>query len=142
VIVRNVSGVRSGVYRLAPEGTRLHPISSEAGEARLAGAFYGPPSVNFAHANAVIYLVADHEEALNRFGNRSYRILSQEAGVVAQRLSAAAGGMRLSARITNGYLAEGVLSVLDLQGTGRAPLFQIALGERRTTCQYEMPIIF
>jgi SagB-type dehydrogenase family enzyme len=137
-VVQRVDGLDPGVYRLAADGTALYPVCS--------GTATGPvdvrPSVRFPLANAIVYLVGDVGAALARFGNRSYRVLSQEAGIVAQRISTFAGAVSLAARITNSYQAEAAKDLLGLSGTTQVPIFQITIGRRRVTSQYEMPIVF
>jgi SagB-type dehydrogenase family enzyme len=142
VVVRNVHGLETGVYQLEPTGDSLHLISAAPVSPVMAQLTHGQPTVNFPAAGALIYLVGERKEATAQFGNRGYRVLNTEAGIVAQRICVMAGAVSLAARITNGYEIDTVRSLLRLPEREQIPLFQITIGRRRTTCHYEMPIIF
>jgi SagB-type dehydrogenase family enzyme len=142
VVVRNVDGIGAGVYQLEPTGASLHLISAAPVSPVMAQLAHGQPTVNFPVAGTLIYLVGDRREATGQFGNRGYRVLNQEAGIVAQRISVMAGAVSLAARVTNGYAIDTVRSLLRLPEREQIPLFQITIARPRTTCHYEMPIIF
>jgi SagB-type dehydrogenase family enzyme len=96
--------------------------------------------INFHTVNAVVSVVADPGAAGGWFGERAYRILNVEAGVVAQRVGVLAGGAGLIARPYNSYRAREVAQVVGLAGTGLVPLFQIAVGRPRVTPTWQLPL--
>jgi SagB-type dehydrogenase family enzyme len=143
VMVRHVEGVAPGIYRCDRDGT-LRRLSdglpeSLAEEAWLA---FGPPIADFRAIGMQVYLVADRRLASQRLGNRGYRILSQDAGLVAQRVCVLAGGVGLAARPANGYAVPVLQRLLGIDDPDLVPLFQIAVGRRSVSAQYEMPVGF
>ncbi|MCS0638964.1 nitroreductase family protein [Streptomyces sp. LP05-1] len=97
------------------------------------------PAVNTAKAPAVVFLGVDRLAGDRWFGARGYRVLHQEAGIVAQRISVLAAAAGVSARITNGY-DDGLVRQLIGAGPAYVPVFALVLGRRRATAQYEPPL--
>lgn len=140
VLVRNVAGVPAGLYGLDPgPAPSLVPLPHRDGSAVVAMVCDRTPSVNAAKANALVFLTVDREAGDRVLGPRGYRILHQEAGVVAQRISVLAAAEGVSARITNGYDDRMVRELLGA-GPERVPVFALVLGRRRPTAQYEPPL--
>ncbi|MFJ5118138.1 SagB family peptide dehydrogenase [Kitasatospora sp. NPDC088548] len=168
VLVLNVDGVPAGLYRLDAEPSLEPEPSSEpepwrgpgprpdAGPRPVAApelvplpgrAWHGvvsmlcdrTPAVNTAKANAVVFLSVDRVQGDRWFGDRGYRILHHEGGIVAQRISVLAAAAGLSARITNGY-HDGAVRALIGAGPAQVPVFTLVLGRRRATAQYEPPL--
>ncbi|MGW2413113.1 SagB family peptide dehydrogenase [Streptomyces tubercidicus] len=99
------------------------------------------PAVNTAKAAAVVFLTADRVAGERWFGARGYRLLHQEAGIVAQRVSVLAAAAGLSARITNGYHDGMVRDLIGLDAA-QVPVFTLIVGCRRPTAQYEPELIW
>ncbi|MDT0458888.1 SagB family peptide dehydrogenase [Streptomyces sp. DSM 41527] len=99
------------------------------------------PAVNAAKAAAVVFLTADRVAGDRWFGARGYRLLHQEAGIVAQRVSVLAAAAGLSARITNGYHDGMVRDLIGLDAA-QVPVFTLIVGRRRPTAQYEPELIW
>ncbi|MGW3134889.1 SagB family peptide dehydrogenase [Streptomyces sp. NPDC001139] len=145
VAVNAVDGVQQGVYQLRPDGAsgaelqqwRRGPVAAGLQDVH----YLSPPQVDYARANAVVFLVADRHEATGRFGDRGYRIAGQEAGIVAQRICTMAATTGLTARVHNGYRGTSIAEFLDLDPERSVPLFQIVLGRSRPTARYQMPIV-
>ncbi|WP_256105417.1 SagB family peptide dehydrogenase [Streptomyces sp. ODS05-4] len=144
VAVHAVDGVEQGVYRLRPggaSGVELQPWRRGPVAAALQDVHYlSPPQIDYARANAVVFLVADRREAAERFGDRGYRIAGQEAGIVAQRICTMSATTGLTARVHNGYRGTSIAEFLGLDPERSVPLFQIVLGRSRPTARYQMPI--
>ncbi|MET7606044.1 SagB family peptide dehydrogenase [Streptomyces avermitilis] len=116
-----VTGLRAGLHRVTPHGTEhLRPLPQH-------GLGTEAANVNYRSAAAVVFLSAPRQEAQAAFGDRSFRVLHHEAGVVAQRLCVLSAAEGLAARIHNGYAARKVSRALGLP-PGHEPLFQIVLG--------------
>lgn len=139
VVVQRSPGLAAGVYREV--GGHLVQIGPEVDRLDLK-LQYGPPVVDLSRTAALCYLVGHRHRLRERYGNRGYRIANLDAGVLAQRLCVLAGGRDIAARPFNGYAVEPVLHVLGVTDPGAVPLFQIALGRRTMSAQYEMPIVF
>ncbi|MFF4816370.1 SagB family peptide dehydrogenase [Kitasatospora sp. NPDC001309] len=130
--VADLIGVPAGCYRLDPATGALHPVGpgSPTGpgtDALTAIERVTIPGPVFQHMNAVVHLVVDRDWAFDTFGDRGYRVLNQEAGLLAHRVCVAAAAQGLSGRIVNAYQAEGVRAVLGLTEERYAPVFQILL---------------
>jgi hypothetical protein len=136
-LVQNVEGIEPGVYR--GEGPGLRRVGEVPG--RLDPSIIGPPVMDVPAVNVLSYLVTDRETTA-RWGNRGYRIANIDAGVTAQRLAVLAGASGISARPVNGYQTVAIQELLGIAGTALTPMFQIGLGRRSSSAQYEMPIVF
>jgi SagB-type dehydrogenase family enzyme len=141
--VKHVEGVPAGIYRCDPDGT-LRQLSDllPATMAGLGAAAFGPPVTDYRAIGMLAYLSADRRTATDVLGNRGYRILNQDAGLVAQRLCLLAAGAGLAARPANGYTVPVVQELLGIEDPDRVPLFQIAVGRRSVSAQYEQPVVF
>ncbi|GCD32949.1 hypothetical protein OEIGOIKO_00667 [Streptomyces chrestomyceticus JCM 4735] len=138
VLALNTTGRTAGLYRLEPSPA-LVPVPGRDGRPAVAMLCDRTPSVNTARANAVVFLTVDRYEGARRFGDRGYRVLHHEGGIVAQRLSVLAAAEGLAARITNGYDDRVVRELLG-GGDAHVPIFAIVLGRRQATSQYEPPL--
>jgi hypothetical protein len=137
LVAQHVSDVAPGVYR-PPGPSMVAELPAEGIRAQ----GLGPPVVDMTTVNALCYLVTDREQAIARFGNRGFRIANADAGIVAQRLCVLAGAAGLAARPINGYQVPEVQRLLGITDPVRTPMFQIAVGHRTASAQYEMPIVF
>ncbi|MDF5756348.1 SagB family peptide dehydrogenase [Spongiactinospora sp. TRM90649] len=136
VIVQHVTGVEPGVYRL-PDMDRVTDLQPD----RL-GLGLGPPVMDMRSVNVLCYPVSDRREMTTRFGNRGFGVANADAGVVTQRLCVLAGAAGLAARPVNGYHVPAVQNLLGITDPALLPMFQVGIGHRNITAQYEMPIIF
>ncbi|MEW1659219.1 SagB family peptide dehydrogenase [Streptomyces sp. NPDC093707] len=139
VLVLGADGLDAGLYRLEPSPALVR-LPGRDWRAVLAMLCDRTPAVNSAKADALVFLTVNRCQGERGFGARGYRILHQEAGIVAQRISVLAAATGLSVRITNGY-HEGL--VRELTGVGDAayvPVFCMVVGRRRATAQYEVPL--
>ncbi|MGW3041122.1 SagB family peptide dehydrogenase [Kitasatospora sp. NPDC001159] len=137
--VGDLTGIPAGAYRLAPETGALHPVArvetrgdataaADAGlDAVTAIERVTIPGPVFTHMNAIVHLVGDRDWAFDTFGDRGYRVINQEAGLLAHRVCVAAAAQGLSGRIVNAYHAEGVRAALGLTEQRHTPVFQILL---------------
>ncbi|MEV0088512.1 SagB family peptide dehydrogenase [Saccharopolyspora sp. NPDC050642] len=141
VVALDVAGLAKGVYRFCREHAGLHLVAEGDFSRPLQGTL-PVPNLNLCASNAVLYLAADHAEASRTFGNRAYRLINLEAGIVAQRLCVLSAAHGLSARVHNGYDAAGVESILRLDEAKLTPFFQIAIAHNRPGVQLGLPVVF
>ncbi|GAA5038576.1 SagB family peptide dehydrogenase [Thermocatellispora tengchongensis] len=140
VVVQHVTGVPAGIYRV--DGGELRR-AGDLPEGRLDRQLaFGPPVMDMTAVNAVCYLVADRDEATRWLGNRGYRIAGMDAGAPAQRICVLAAAAGLAARPVNSYSVPQVRELLGIERDSAVPMFQIALGRRSPSPQYELPILF
>ncbi|WP_037604486.1 SagB family peptide dehydrogenase [Streptacidiphilus rugosus] len=128
--VGELTGIPAGAYRLDHASGALHPV------VRADGVEQDPvtaiervtiPGPVFTHLNAIVHLVADRDWAFDTFGDRGYRVINQEAGLLAHRVCVAAAAQGMSGRVVNAYHAEGVRAALGLTERRHTPVFQILL---------------
>jgi SagB-type dehydrogenase family enzyme len=145
VTIRDVSELTPGIYKLGSAGA-LDPVAPLPDLAELAGSCAPPagpyPPPNIATTNVLVHLVGDRDRALARHGSRSYRIVNQRAGVVAQHISLLAAVDSLAARITNSYDVRRVRALLRLDRAGELPIFQILIGATRPPSRYTSRLTF
>jgi nitroreductase len=132
--VGDLNGIPAGCYRLDQDTGALHPVvradpdaGSSAPDALAAIERVTIPGPVFRNMNAVVHLVVDRDWAFDTFGDRGYRVINQEAGLLAHRVCIAAAAQGLSGRIVNAYHAEGVRTALGLTEQRHTPVFQILL---------------
>ncbi|MFI0980594.1 SagB family peptide dehydrogenase [Streptomyces sp. NPDC021093] len=139
VLALRVTGVPAGLYRLNNDGGALTALPGRDWRPVVDMLCDRTPAVNSAKAPALVFLGVDRFAGDRWFGDRGYRILHQEAGIVAQRISVLAAAAGVSARVTNGYHAD-LVRELTGGGPGRVPVFTLVLGRRRPSAQYEPPL--
>lgn len=138
VLVLDVGGVAAGLYRLdaRPELVSLPGRDWRGVVSMLCDR---TPAVNSAKAKAIVFLSVDRIAGDRWFGDRGYRILHHEAGIVTQRISVFAAAAGLSVRVTNGY-DDGLVRALIGADRAQVPVFTLVVGRRRATAQYEPPL--
>src|SRR5699024_5767937 len=141
VLVNAVDGVPPGLYETVPGTLALQRLPARPVPELLQELSVTPPSVNLTSANMVVYLVSDHQSALQLMRNRSYRTRTRDGGVVAQPIPLRCGSAGFAARIHNGFTALAFAEGLGLTHGRQAPSFQIAVGLRRNNGQYEPEIL-
>ncbi|MFD8004147.1 SagB family peptide dehydrogenase [Streptomyces mirabilis] len=129
--VGDLTGIPAGCYRLDQDTGALHPTrpadTGTGTDAITAIERVTIPGPVFQHMNAVVHLVGDRDWAFDTFGDRGYRVINQEAGLLAHRVCVAAAAQGMSGRIVNAYYAEGVRAALGLTERRHTPVFQILL---------------
>jgi SagB-type dehydrogenase family enzyme len=131
IVVQHVEGIEAGIYRLCADCGMLHVI--ERGDFSLKiQAVQMVPNVVSAPANLVCYLVGDYSATSSLFGNRAYRIMNLEAGLIAQRISVMSAALGLTARYSNSYLQPVSKVLLKLKDTSIEPFAELVIG-------YEQP---
>ncbi|MFI1795508.1 nitroreductase family protein [Streptomyces olivaceoviridis] len=141
VLALRVDGLDTGLYRLHPAPAPvLARVPGPNWRGVLAMLCDRTPAVNSAKADAIVFLTVNRVEGERAFGARGYRILHQESGIVAQRISVLAAAVGRSVRITNGYHEGVVRELMGVADPAYVPVFCMAVGRRRATAQYEMPL--
>ena len=127
--VGDLTGIPAGCYRLDQATGALHPVERADASIGAVAAIERVtiPGPNFQHMSAIVHLVGDRDWAFDTFGDRGYRILNQEAGLLAHRVCIAAAAQGMSGRVINAYHAEGVRAALGLTEQRHTPVFQILL---------------
>ncbi|MGI8312293.1 SagB family peptide dehydrogenase [Saccharopolyspora hattusasensis] len=141
VAVFDVAGLPPGIYRFCREHGGLHVVSEGDFSRPLQGAL-PVPNLNLCASSMALYLAADYAETSRVFGNRAYRLINLEAGLVAQRLCVLSAAHGVSARVHNGYDSATIEAIVELDGAKLTPFFQIAVAHNRPGVQHGLPVIF
>jgi SagB-type dehydrogenase family enzyme len=131
IIVQHVKGIDSGIYRLCSDCGMLHVIERGDFSAQVQ-MLQMVPNVISAPANLVCFLAGDYAAESQQFGNRAYRIMNLEAGLIGQRISVMSAAQGLTARYSNSYVQAVSKFLLKLKETSIEPLAELVIG-------YEQP---
>lgn len=142
VVPLDVVDVEPAVYRFCPIRKGLDVVQTGGDVPRALQDAIAVANINLYAANVVLYIAGDHAAASRTFGNRGYRILHMEGGLVAQRICVMSAAFSLSARIHNGYETSKVKEALGIGGSPLTPLFQVVVAHNRPGVQYGLPIVF
>ena len=79
-------------------------------------------------ASVAVFFLAELEPMLERFGNRAYRLVQLEAGIIGGKLYLAAYAQRLGASGLTFYDDE-VIEFFSPHAAGRSAIFLMAIGK-------------
>ncbi|WP_052889348.1 SagB family peptide dehydrogenase [Thermogemmatispora carboxidivorans] len=130
IAINNVAEIPAGIYRFCQRCCALHVIEQKAVASQLQ-AIHSTPAVNCGSAPFVAYPVANYGALSATLGNRAYRIMHMECGLVAQRLSVLSAAFGLVARCSDSYHLDRCAQLLHLSEQVETPLFLIAFGYER-----------
>jgi hypothetical protein len=126
MIVHAVEGLRPGAYQLHHDRWVLELLKE--GDFRGEAAFLGLEQDLPADASAAIYFLADLRGILGQFGNRGYRAVQLESGILGGRMYLAAYGQRFGATGLTFY-DDYVVQFFSPRAAGLNAIFQIAIGK-------------
>ena len=125
LIVNNVAGLASGAYFYARDRQELELL--KAGNFRKQAGHLGLEQELPADASMDIFFLADLRRVLERFGNRGYRAVQLEAGILGGKLYIAAYAQRVGASGLTFY-DDDVVSFFSPHAKGKNAIFLVALG--------------
>ena len=125
LIVNNVVGLTPGTYVYHWEERFLELL--KRGEFREKAGYLGLEQQIPADAAVDVYFLADLKQILERYGNRGYRAVQLEAGIVGGKLYLAAYAQKLGCSGLTFY-DDDVVSFFSPHARGKNTIFQIALG--------------
>lgn len=128
LIVNAVEGLRSGAYFYHRDtaGLELLKEGSFRNEARFLGLQQDLPG----DAAADVFFLADLDSVLTRFGNRGYRAVQLEAGIIGGKLYIASYALRLGATGLT-FFDDDVTAFFSPHAKGKSAIFLVALGKGR-----------
>jgi len=126
LIVNAVEGLPSGSYFFDRERRGLEMLKQ--GDFRSQAGDLGLEQELPADASVAIFFLADLEAIFKRYGNRGYRAVQLEAGVVGGKLYLAAYALHLSATGLTFY-DDDVVSFFSPHAAGKSAVFLVALGK-------------
>lgn len=125
VIVHAVEGLEPGAYYFRRDEGALETLKH--GDFRDAAGYLGLEQELPADCSAAVFFLADLEAILEQYGNRGYRAVQLEAGMLGGRLYLAAYAQRLGATGLTFYDDE-VTGFFSPHAEGKSAMFLTALG--------------
>ena len=126
LIVHAVSGLTPGAYYYRRENNALELL--RAGHFRAEAHYLGLEQDLPADACLDIFFLADLKSVLGRFGNRGYRAVQLEAGVIGGRCYLAAYAQRLGATGLT-FFDDDVTNFFSPHAQGKSAIFLLAIGK-------------
>lgn len=127
VFINHVAGIKSGAYSYSACEHCLTVIE-EADMALFLQQHYFLQNYSLAEAAAVIAIIGNLEAMLEVYGNRGYRLLNAEAGLVAQGLYMVSTGLSLACGAALGFDNTALNSALGLDQIGQQTLLFVLVG--------------
>lgn len=127
IFVNNVEGIERGAYAYDPHTHCLQTICQKD-LAPFLQQHYLLQNYNIANAGAVIAIVGNLEGMLQVYGNRGYRILNAEAGLVAQGIYLVSAAMAIACGTVLGFANFALNTALELDGTDLKTLLFVLVG--------------
>jgi SagB-type dehydrogenase family enzyme len=125
VNVHAVTGIEPGAYAYDRGSHALARL--RAGDVREASAFLCLEQALGGTSSATVFFLADLAQALARWGNRGYRLVNLEAGLIGGRLYLGAYGQRFGASGLTFY-DRAVVEFFSPHAAGKDAIFVTALG--------------
>ena len=125
LVVHAVDGVPPGTYVLHRQSWELELLKE--GNFRSEAGYLGLEQTLPADASADVFFLADLKPILERFGNRGYRAVQLEAGILGGKLYLSAYAQRLGATGLTFY-DDDVIRFFHPHAEGKSAIFLMALG--------------
>ena len=126
LIVNNVDGLQQGSYFYNTSERRLEIL--EPGDFRAQAAYLALEQQLAGDAAVAVFFLADLDRWLARLGNRGYRAVQLEAGILGGKMYLAAYALRLGATGLTFYDDE-VAQFFSPHARGKSAIFLTALGQ-------------
>jgi SagB-type dehydrogenase family enzyme len=126
VIVNAVDGLEPGAYYYRRNDGTLEML--KPGDFRAAATYLDLGQALAGDASAAIFMMADLNSILNRFGNRGYRAVQTEAGIIGGKLYLAAYTLRLGATGLT-FFDDAVTTFFLPHAAGKSTIFLVAVGK-------------
>ena len=125
VICHAVNGLEPGAYFLHRNPWGLEPLKH--GNFRSEAGYLALQQTLAADCSAAVFLMADLNAALDQLGNRGYRSIQLEAGVIGGRLYLGSYAQRIGATGLTFY-DDDVTEFFSPHAAGKSAIFLVALG--------------
>ena len=126
LIVHAVADLPSGSYVFVPQEQALKLLC--AGDLREEAGHLCFEQALGADASVAVFFMADLERVLQHFGNRGYRAVQLEAGILGGKMYLCAGALGLGASGLTFY-DDDVTAFFAPHATGKSAIFVVALGQ-------------
>ncbi len=130
VFINHVEGIEPGAYSYDQEQHCLIPV--QKGDLTLVlQENYFLQNYNLAETGALIAIVGTVDDMLHVYGNRGYRILNAEVGMVVQGLYMASTAISVACGAALGFNNIALNTLLGLDGTKQKTLLFLMVGHER-----------
>lgn len=126
LIAHAVEGLRSGAYFFDRERRALELLKE--GDFRSQAGYLGLEQDLPADASISVFFLADLHAILERFGNRGYRAVQLEAGIIGGKLYLGAYALHLGATGLTFY-DDDLVRFFSPHAEGKSAIFLVALGK-------------
>jgi SagB-type dehydrogenase family enzyme len=133
LIVNAVEGLEPGAYAYHRDGQVLEYLKQ--GNFRTEAGHLGLDQQLPAEAAVNIFFLADLQSILDRFGNRGYRAVQLEAGILSGKVYLAAYAQRLSASGLTFY-DDDVIRFFSPRADGKSVIMLVAVGRNAKSVRY------
>lgn len=130
VFVNHVAGIEPGAYAYDAPTHSLQAIRQEDMTIFLQQSYF-LQNYSLADIGAVIAIVGDLENMLAAYGNRGYRLLNAETGLVAQGIYLVATALSVACGAALGFDNIAINTALGLDGSGQKTLLFVFVGHER-----------
>jgi SagB-type dehydrogenase family enzyme len=130
VFVNNVSDIECGVYAYDRQHHCLYPIYKDDFRFFLQQNYF-LQNYNLAETGAVIVVAGKVEKMLEVYGNRGYRVLNAEVGMIAQGIYMASTALSCACGAALGFNNMAFNEALHLTRTGENALLLLMIGHER-----------
>lgn len=127
VFVNNIEGVERGAYAYDASTHGMQTMCQKDLTLFLQQ-HYSLQNYNIANTGAVIAIVGNLERMLHVYGNRGYRILNAEAGLLAQGMYLVCAAMAIACGTVLGFANVALNSALGFDGTDLKTLLFVLVG--------------
>jgi SagB-type dehydrogenase family enzyme len=128
LIINAVEGLQPGAYVYHRDSEEFELLKE--GEFRREARYLGLQQDLPGDAAADVFFLADLEAILGRFGNRGYRAVQLESGIIGGKLYLAAYAQRLGATGLT-FFDDDVVNFFSPHASGKSTIFLVALGKGR-----------
>lgn len=126
LIVHAIEGLQPGAYVFHRDARALELL--KAGSFREEAGYLGLEQKLPEDASATAFLIADLKSVLERYGNRGYRAVQLEAGIIGGKMYLAAYGQGFGATGLTFY-DDDVIKFFSPHAAGKSAIFHVAIGK-------------
>lgn len=127
LLALDIEGIEPGAYLYHADDATLSCIRQESPQQLINRTFF---QAEFTHAPLMLMVAGSLSETIARYGDRGYRYLSMEAGVLLQRFYFAAASLEMSGSISGSFTPEDFHQWLDFDGYNQVILSSFVTGHR------------
>ena len=122
----DAEGLEPGIYHYNVQKHSLEFVKSGQFRTELGKAFFYEEM--FKKVSAQIIITGVLKRSYLKYGERSYRFMTLEAGHVGQNLTLSAVALNLGCLMLGGYIDDDVNNILEIDGVNESTLYGAALG--------------